>query len=345
MNTALKTTYTYVCIPADVVAAAVTRSVINKKHIKDYKVRVHHRIGDIDENIVSSNAILSGLDSWYTLCKESGRESEPTLYFVKTLTKYEDEKFLKEELTVDEILELLPTVEAYRLNIEAADKYAAHCRDVVLYDAEEPITTRSNMEEYLEHYNMHLQTHNVMELVCKQPSVRLEDLLSTKFIHKTFSSCILTGTCFHEPGAQADVTEYIDYISDYLQHLETNINLHKDDESNGSLKGYVSMFGTGIKIPVILDHAFSVTVTEVIAKWICGDKEAEYEILYSIAENNHKVAMLMCIEKSLKHIVEPDYTSYDECRVRLELPSPILMSWLKVNDPEAYDSLQEELQL
>lgn len=341
----MHTTYTYVCIPADIVAAAVTRSVVNQKHIPDYKVRVHHRIGDLDENIISSNAILSGLDLWYTLCKKSSREAEPTLYFVKTLTKYEDEKFLKEEMTVDEILSLLPTAEAYVLNIETADKYAAHCRDVVLYDAEEHITTHDNMEEYLEHYNLHLQTHNLMEQIYSQPSIRLEDLLSTKFVHKPFSACLLTNTCFHEPGAQADVTEYIDYIGDYLQRLETSINLHKDDESGGSLKGYVSMFGTGIKIPVILDHAFSVTDIEVIAKWIQGDKEAEYEILYSVAENNHKVAMLMCIEKALKHIVEPDYTSYEDCKVRIELPSPILMSWLKHNNPEAYNALQEELQL
>lgn len=336
--------YTYICIPADIIAAAVTRNVVNQKHIPDYKVCVHHRM-DIDENIIASNAILSGLDLWHNLCKESGRESEPTLYFIKTLTKYEDKKFLKEELSLDEILDLLPTVEAYRLNIEAADKYAAHCRDVVLYNAKEQITTRSNMEEYLEHYNLHLQSHNLMELIYRQPSVRLEDLLSTKFVHKTFSRLLLTNTCFHAPGAQADVTEYIDYISDYLQHLETSINLHKDDESGGSLKGYVSMFGTGIKIPVILDHAFSVTDTEVIAKWIQGDKEAEYEILYSVAENNHKVAMLMCIEKALKHIVEPDYTSYEDCRVRIELPSPILISWFKENYPEAYEDLQEDLQL
>lgn len=341
----MNTTFTYVCIPADLVAAAVTRNVINQKHIPDYKVRAHHRIGDLDENIVSSNAILSGLDSWYTLCKESGRESEPTLYFVKTLTKYEDEKLLKEEMSLAEILELLPTADAYVLKLEASDKYAAQCRAVVLYGVEEHITTRSNMEEYLEHYNLHLQSHNVMELVYSQPSVRLEDLLSTKFVHKTFSKLLLTNTCFHEPGAQADVTEYIDYIGNYLQRLETSINLHKDDESGGSLKGYVSMFGTGIKIPVILDHAFSVTDTEVIAKWIQGDKEAEYEILYSVAENNHKIAMLMCIEKALKHIVEPAYTSYDDCRVRIELPAPILFGWLKANDPEAYDSLQEELQL
>lgn len=337
-------TYTYTCIPADIIAAAVTRNVVNKKHIPDYKVRVHHRM-DLDENIIASNAILSGLDLWYTLCKESSREAESTLYFVKTLTKYEDEKFLKEEMSLDEILSLLPTADAYVLNIEAADKYAAHCRAVVLYGGKEHITTRSNMEEYIEHYNMHLQSHNLMGQIYSQPSVRLEDLLSTKFIHKPFSVCLLTDTCFHEPGAQADITEYIDYIGDYLQRLETSINLHKDDESGGSLKGYVSMFGTGIKIPVILDHAFSVTDTEVIAKWIQGDKEAEYEILYSVAENNHKIAMLMCIEKSLKHIVEPAHISYEDCRARIELPAPILMSWLKANDPEAYDSLQEELQL
>lgn len=341
----MHTTYTYICIPADIIAAAVTRSIVNKEHIKDYKVRVHHRIGDLDENIVSSNAILSGLDSWYTLCKESGRESEPTLYFVKTLTKYEDEKFLKEELTVDEILDLLPTVDAYVLNMEEADKHAARCRDIVLYDAEERITTRSNMEEYLEHYNLQLQSHNVMELIYSQPSIKLEDLLSTKFVHKPFNTCLLTNTCFHEPGAQADVTEYIDYIGDYLQRLETSINLHKEAESGDSLKGYVSMFGTGIKIPVMLDHAFSVTDTEVIAKWIQGDKEAEYEILYSIAENNHKVAQLMCIEKALKHIVEPDYTSYEDCRARIELPSPILLTWFKENHPEAYEDLIEDLQL
>ena len=340
----MHTTYTYVCLPADIVAAAVTLSAVNKKSIPDYKVRVHHRIGDLDENIVSADAILSGLDSWYTLCKESDREAEPTLYFVKTLTKYEDEKFLKEEMTVEEIMSLLPTADAYVLKIEAADKYAALCRDVVLYGAKTHIPTRSNMEDYLEYYNLHLQVPTLMEQIYSQPSIKLEDLLSTKFIHKPFSERFLTSTCFHEPGAQADVTEYIDYISDYLQRLKTSIDLHKD-ESDGSLKGYVSMFGTGIKIPVILDHAFSVTSTEVIAKWIRGDEAAEYEILYSVAEDNDKVAMLMCIEKSLKHIVEPDYISYEDCRVRIELPAPILISWLKDNDPEAYDALQEELQL
>jgi hypothetical protein len=340
----MHTVYTYICIPADVVAAAVTRNAINKKHIPNYKVRVHHRIGDLDENIVGSNAILSGLDSWYTLCQESGREADPTLYFIKTLTKYKDEEFLKEEMTADEILSLLPTADAYMLNIEAADKYAAHCRAVVLYDAEEHITTRSNMEEYLEHYNLHLQSNCLMEQIYNHPSIKLEDLFSTKFVHKTFSKLLLTNTCFHEPKAQADVTDYIDYISDYLQHLETSINLHKDN-SAGTLKGYVSMFGTGIKVPVELDHAFSVTTIEIIAKWIQGDISAEYEILHAVAENNHKIAMLMCIEKSLKHIVEPDYTSYDDCRVRIELPAPILMSWLKANDSEAYNSLQEELQL
>lgn len=340
----MNTTYTYICIPADLVAAAVTRNVLNQKHIPEYKIRVHHRLDAAEENGIAYDAILSGLDAWYTLCKEGSREAEPTLYFVKTLTKYEDEKFLKEELTVDEILDLLPTVEAYRLNIEAADKYAAHCRDVVLYNAEEHITTRSNMEEYLEHYNLQLQSHNVMEQIYSQPSVKLEDLFSTKFVHKPFSKCLLTGTCFHEPGAQADITEYIDYLSDYLQRLETSINMHKDD-SVGTLKGYVSMFGTGIKLPVTLDHAFSVTDIEVIAKWIQGDKASEYEILYSVAENNHKIALLMCIEKALKHIVEPDYLSYDDCRVRIELPLSILMSWLKENDPDAFDALQEELRL
>lgn len=340
----MQTTYTYSCIPADIVAAAVTRNVINKKNIPDYKVRVHHRMGDLDENIVGSNAILAGLDAWYSLGKESGRESEPTLYFVKTLTKYEDESVLKEELSVDEILALIPTVDAYVLKIEAADKYAAHCRAVVLYDAEDHITTHSNMEEYLEHYYLQLQNPNLMDQIYEQPSVKLEDLLSTKFVHKPFSARLLTNTCFHEPGAQADVTEYIDYISDYLQRLETSINLHTD-RSAGTLKGYVSMFGTGIKVPVELDHAFSVTAIEVIAKWIQGDSAAEYEILHSVAENHHKIAMLMCIEKSLKHIVEPMHVSYDDCRARIELPVPILMSWLKENDPEAYDALQEELQL
>lgn len=341
----MHTTYTYVCIPSDLIAAAMTKNVVNRKHIPDYKVRVHHRIGEIDEYVICSNAILSGLDAWKALCKEGGREAEPIMYFVKTLTKYEDEKLLKEEMTVDEVLSLLPTADAYVLNIEEADKYAAHCRDVVLYGAEEHITTRSNMEEYLEHYNLHLQSPTLLEQIYNQPSTKLEDLMSTKFIHKPFSACLLTSTGFHEPGAQADVTEYIDYIGDYLQCLETSINLHKDDESSDSLKGYVSMFGTGIKIPVTLDHAFSVTDTEVIAKWIQGDIAAEYEILYSAAENNYKIAMLMCIEKSLKHIVEPDYISYDDCRVRIELPLPILMSWFQKNDPEAYDTLQEELQL
>lgn len=336
----MKTSYAWICVPADVLSAAITSCVLGPKNCPVLQFPVFTEDAEVFSNGALVNALLAGLDEWYRLSEVD--RPEDNLYAIKFLRTYDPADSMQ-VITTRDLLNI--DGEAYRLKIDLEDKWLASCRASVLYGKETPasrLLTKEQMESCMAMHLELLQSEKLNEVMNQQEHLSTADLFTPKYVWKPFSKKVLTNTSCEEPGVQADIAEYADYISEYLQRLSTSINVFGCQEV-GIVKARVTLFGTSIAIPVYLDRVLRHSSLELVAKWLLDDEEASFELLYTLAESNHKIALLVCIWNSIKTIIENDTFSYEECKPRIEVPTPIVLRWYAKYDPDAYSTLVKYL--
>jgi hypothetical protein len=192
------------------------------------------------------NALLAGLDDWYRLSEID--RPEDNMYAIKFLMTH-DPADSTQVITTRDLVAI--EGEAYRLKLDLEDKWLAACRASVLYNKETPasrLLTREQMESCMATYLELLQNEKLNEVMSQQEHIPTSDLFTPKYIWKPFSKKVLTNTICEEPGVQADITEYAEYISEYLQRLATSINVFGCKEV-GDVKARVTLFGTSIVVP------------------------------------------------------------------------------------------------
>lgn len=340
MEQKVKTSYSWICVPADVLSAAITSCVLGTKNCPTMQIPVFTEDAEVFSNGALVNALLAGLDDWYRLSEID--RPEDNMYAIKFLMTH-DSADSTQVITTRDLVAI--EGEAYRLKLDLEDKWLAACRASVLYNKETPasrLLTREQMESCMATYLELLQNEKLNEVMSQQEHIPTSDLFTPKYVWKPFSKKVLTNTICEEPGVQADIAEYADYISEYLQRLATSINVFGCKEV-GNVKARVTLFGTSIVVPVYLDRVLRYSSLELVAKWLLDDEEASCELLYTLAESNHKIALLICIWNSIKTIIENDTFSYEYCRPRIEVPMPMVLSWYAKYDPDAYSTLVEYL--
>lgn len=340
MEQKVKTSYAWICVPADIVSAAITGCVLGNKNIPTWNIPVFRTAEESFENGALVDAMLAGLDIWYQLSEYD--KPEDTMYCVKFLTQCGDNaaKYIKSTSLVD------IKGEAYRLTMDLEDKWLASCRASALYGKESAASrmlTKEQIESCMTSHIELLKDEKLTEVLDQHEHIDTLELFSSKFIWKPFTTRFLTNTVCDEPGAQADISEYSDFISEYLRRLSNSIMLFGVKEQPGELKARVTLFGTSIAVPIYLDEVLRNTDTETVAKWLQGNTHAKVELLYNIAENNHKVALLMCMWSSIKTVIEYDQFAYEECVLRVEAPIPSICKWYAKYEPDEYASLLEYL--
>lgn len=329
------TSYAWICVPADIVSAAITGCVLGNKNIPTWNIPVFRTAEESFENGALVDAMLSGLDLWYQLSESD--KPEGTMYCIKFLTQCGKASQYIESTSVVDI-----KGEAYRLTMDLEDKWLASCRAFALYGKESAASrmlTKEQIESCMASHIELLKDEKLTEMLAQHEHLDTLELFSSKFIWKPFTTKFLTNTICEEPGAQADISEYSDFISEYLRRLSNSVIMFGLKEQPGELKARVTLFGTSIAVPVYLDAVLRNTDTETVAKWLQGNIQAEFELLYNIAENNHKIAMLICMWSSIKTVIEDDHFAYEECRLRLEIPMASLFKWYTKYEPEEYTSL------
>lgn len=330
------TSYAWICVPADIVSAAITGCVLGNKNIPTWNIPIFRTAEESFENGALVDAMLAGLDLWYQLSERD--KPEDTMYCIKFLTQCGEKtsQYIESTSLVD------IKGEAYRLTMDLEDKWLAACRSFVLYGKESAASrmlSREQIESCMASHIEFLKDEKLIEVLEQHEHIDTLELFSSKFIWKPFTTKFLTNTICEEPGAQADISEYADYISEYLRRLSNSIIMFGMKEQPGELKARVTLFGTSIAVPVYLDEVLRNTSTDVVAKWLQGNMQAEFELLYQLAENNHKIAMLICMWSSIKTVIESDHFAYEECKLRLEIPMASLFKWYAKYEPDEYVSL------
>lgn len=332
----MATSYAWICVPADIVSAAITGCVLGNKNIPTWNIPMFRTAEESFENGALVDAMLAGLDLWYQLSESE--KPEDTMYCIKFLTQCGDKasQYIESTSLVD------IKGEAYRLTMDLEDKWLASCRAFALYGKESAASrmlTKEQIESCMASHIELLKDEKLTEVLDQHEHIDTLELFSSKFIWKPFTNRFLTNTMCSEPGTQADISEYADYISEYLSRLSNSVIMFGLREQPGELKARVTLFGTSIAVPVYLDTVLSNTDTETVAKWLQGNEHSELELLYNLAENNHKIAMLICMWSSIKTIIEDDHFAYEECRLRVEVPITSVFKWYAKYEPEEYTSL------
>lgn len=333
-------TYAYTTVPSEYFSALVTQQ--NTKKTKfNFTVPLHLMRPGQDEKEVVLDSILTGLDLWYKLGKESNTEPENELIVIKTIMPFPDD-LLTDELDFSFLAAIADREgESYSLSLDFHDKYAAACRALVLNNDESCIinqlTSKYAAELYLENYTALLRKE--LE-TCNAPKEPVANILTS--INKVFKAQSLTQ--IQPPHAQDTIDAYIDYTEEFMTGLATSIAyLNARDSELPELPGMVMMENTAIAIRVDFAPALKYANYSLVKSWLENDPIAEIEILRLLGETNIKIAQLLCIESALKNILKKDGSDNMNYRLGTNILINRVKTWLKENNRECHDYIFQNL--